>query len=274
MLVSILTPFCAPDARSTCVREQLGLWLDGLRQQSGPVELILAGTGGARNDPWSPLMDAGAGPGYPHRRRVLHAARDPARGRPQSRAAALNAAAAVAEGELLLILHADTRLPRGALDGVRAAAAAGWRWGAFFKRYQPLTPLLELQAAVLNRWYLTREERAVGTNAIWLRRELWEPLPDVRLLEDVMLSDRLRRQVGRGGLCVSCEPVTVSADKYLRAGVPNSMAVNTAVMGLYRLGLASPDALFEELYSRDKLPRSGVGFWADLLRQVWMAIGR
>ncbi|MBI2301254.1 MAG: hypothetical protein HYU66_20290 [Armatimonadetes bacterium] len=274
MLVSILTPFYARDPGSPAAQEQLALWLDGLRQQTGPAELILAGTGCARSDPWTPLLAACAGSDYPHRWRALHARLDPASGRPQSRAAALNAAAAVAEGEVLLVLHADTRLPAGALDGVRVAAAAGRRWGAFHKRYQPATPWLELQAAVLNRWYLARAERAVGTNAMWLRYELWEPLPDVRLLEDVMLSDRLRRRVGRAGLCVSRDPVTVSADKYLRTGVLRSMAVNAAVMGLYRLGVASPDVLFEELYSRDKLPRSGVGFWTALLRQVWAAAHR
>ncbi|MBI2301013.1 MAG: hypothetical protein HYU66_19045, partial [Armatimonadetes bacterium] len=73
-------------------------------------------------------------------------------------------------------------------------------------------------------------------------------LAEVRLLEDVLLSDRLRRELGPRGLHVSRRRVQVSAERYVGLGMARSLVINAAVMALYRWGGWRPDRLFEVLY--------------------------
>lgn len=259
MTISVLTPVYAADPREPALRASLHGWLAHLAAQRGPLELVLAGTAPVRRDPWAPLLAELAGADYPHRWRTLHS---PCRDRPQTRAAALNAAAAAATGEVFWLLHVDVWPPAEAADQVRSGAPVG----AFAKRYDPSTPLLAAQAAWLNAVHLRLAGRTVGTNAVWLRRELWQPLPDQPLLEDVWLADRLPRPaLGRG--CVR-----VGSEKYLRTGVAASMAINALVLGLARLRLATPAALAEHLYSRRGLPVGSPRVWPALAAAAWRAL--
>lgn len=266
MRVSILTPYYTPDPLSDAAREELAGFLAALATQPGPCEIVLAAACPGRRDRLSDVAAAAAGPGYPHPLRVIHLGFAPGRQRPASRGAAINAAAAAATGELFQILHLDLRLPAGALDTLRAARRRGFVCGAFPKRYTPCPPLLAAQEWWLNRWHLGVRHRTVGTNAVWLDRALWEPLPTGRLLEDIVLSERLRRH----GLHVAAAPVEVGAGKYLRTGVAASMAINAAVLGLHRVCHASPDCLADELYSRHGLAVGTSAFWPRLA----CAVGR
>ncbi|NUQ02040.1 MAG: hypothetical protein HUU35_19505, partial [Armatimonadetes bacterium] len=156
----------------------------------------------------------------------------------------------------------------------RNAAAHGAAAGAFPKRYDRRPPLLRLQEWWLNSWRLGCWRRTVGTNAVWLRRSRWQPLPDWRLLEDIVLDQRLRRAAVP--LHLSRQPVEVSADKYLRTGVLRSMAINAAVLLLFRAGVAA-DVLADELYRRAWLPPGRAGFPASFTRQIarcWRSLGQ
>lgn len=256
----MLTPYYHPDPRSAAAREELLAHARALEEQAGPVELVVAGTGPARRDPLAWLADEVSIPV-----RTLHARFDPDRRPPQSRAAAINEAATAAVGEILLILHVDVRLPAGAMETVRRAVAEGYAAGAFPKRYDWTHPLLTAQTWWLNHWRLGLGRHTVGTNAVWLSRELWVPLTDQRLLEDVALSDRLRRVRGQGGLHLAPTPVLVSAARYRALGVPQCMAINAAVMLLARSGRSSPDALRDALYDRRGLEAGALRFW------LWLA---
>jgi len=262
LLVSILTPYYTAEPRSPTASAELSTFLAALAAQPGPCEILLGVATPGRRDRLSTILAELAGQGYPHRVTVLHRGFDPDRQRPASRGQAINDAAGAARGELLLILHLDTRLPPGALDGLRAAHRAGYRCGAFPKRYTPRPPLLALQEGWLNGWPLRVAKRTVGTNAVWLHRRLWQPLPTGRLLEDFALSDRLRRE----RLHVAREPVSVDAGKYLRTGVLASMAINAAVIGLHRCFNVDPDRLADELYSRRALGVGTAAFWPRLAR--------
>ena len=245
--------------------------LEPLADQPGPLEVLLAATGPARRNPLEPLLAELRGRGYPHRLRSFHHQFDPVAGRPRSRAASLNAAAAVAAGEVLLVLHSDNRLPPEGIAEIRRAVSAGYRSGAFPKRYDPQPPGLAVQAWWLNEWRLRARKHSVGTNAVWLTRDLWRDLPDQALLEDLVLSDRLRQELGLTGIYVSRLPLWVSAEKYLRTGLLASVAINVCVMFLYRVCRVSPQTLRDELYSREKLPLGTVRFWPALVRQVCRA---
>lgn len=264
MLISVLTPFHSARPDSDAARQQLAGYLGALARQPGPLELILAAAIAGRPGPWQAILRELAGPNYPHALRCLAFPYRPLGTSPASRGATLNAAAAMAQGELLLVLHADNRLPDGALQTVRQAARAGFRAGAFPKRYAPRTPLLALQEWWLNAWQLGVRRRTVGTNAVWLARELWQPLPEARLFEDFALSEQLARLP----LFRASAPVRVDAGKYLQTGVAASIAINAAVIGLHRVFGVSPDRLADALYSRRGLAAGTAGFWPRFARRV------
>ena len=118
---------------------------------------------------------------------------------PRGRASQMNAGAEKAKGDVLLFLHADTRLPRETdhlvLDGL---ARAGRVWGRFDVRFDGRLPLLALVAFCMNlRSRLTGI--ATGDQALFVTRDVFRAqggFPPIALMEDVELSKRLKR-VGR-----------------------------------------------------------------------------
>ena len=72
---------------------------------------------------------------------------------PQGRAAQMNAGADAANGDVLLFLHADTRLPAGALEHIDEAVARGASGGYFDVRLDSDRPLLRM----VGRLYLVGE---------------------------------------------------------------------------------------------------------------------
>ena len=109
------------------------------------------------------------------------------------RAAQMNAGAALASGDALLLLHADTRLPAQAESLIRRALRQH-RWGRFDVHIQGRSRLLPLVAAMMNlRSRLTGI--ATGDQAIFVDRAAFETLggvPDQPLMEDIELSRRLK----------------------------------------------------------------------------------
>lgn len=128
---------------------------------------------------------------------------------PRGRASQMNAGAGAARGDVLLFLHADTRLPantdRLVLDGL---ARAGRAWGRFDVRIDGRHPLFPLIAATMNlRSRLTGI--ATGDQAIFVDRTAFAAVggyPDIALMEDIVLSRRLKR-LGRP-LCLSARALT------------------------------------------------------------------
>jgi len=138
---------------------------------------------------------------------------------PRGRASQLNAGAALARGEILLFLHADTRLPENAdaliLQGLAARARA---WGRFDVRIEGENRLLPVIAFLMNlRSRATGI--ATGDQAIFVRREAFEDagrFPPLELMEDIALSRSLKR-VSRP-LCLADKAVT-SGRRWERHGV-------------------------------------------------------
>jgi rSAM/selenodomain-associated transferase 2 len=122
---------------------------------------------------------------------------------PRGRAAQMNAGAAVARGEVLLFLHADTLLPGGAVPAVLGAlqdpAVIG---GAFRIRLMASPDSGRYARAVLGatgrmigaRGAVSRSYS--GDQAIFVREEAFRAAggyPEIPLMEDVELSRRMRR---------------------------------------------------------------------------------
>jgi rSAM/selenodomain-associated transferase 2 len=113
---------------------------------------------------------------------------------PRGRARQMNAGAAVASGDWLLFLHADTRLPPGAEQLIAAAASRGSRWGRFDVRIEGRSRWLPWVARGMNlRSRLSGI--ATGDQALFVERALFEQLggyADQPLMEDIDLCRRLR----------------------------------------------------------------------------------
>ncbi|MBD3292234.1 MAG: glycosyltransferase [Armatimonadia bacterium] len=149
--------------------------------------------------------------------------------------------AEAARGDVLLVVHADSRLPADALLSVEQAIADGARWGWFDIRYDTEHAAMRLIPTYLNAhaWLLGEP---TGENAMWSTREAWEEAggcPRIPLMEDLELARRLRR-VARGRRLPG--PVVCSARRY-RAWTAVGMSLRCATLwALFHLG-ASPETL-------------------------------
>lgn len=160
---------------------------------------------------------------------------------PRGRARQMNAGARAARGDVLLFLHADTRLPAGALRAVAAALAGGARWGFFGLAIGGRRPLLRVVAALA-----TLRARATGIatgdQALFVTRALFDQaggFPDIALMEDVAFSRRLRAIARPARLRLRA---LTSGRRWERGGVLRTVFLMWRLRLLYRLG-AAPERL-------------------------------
>jgi rSAM/selenodomain-associated transferase 2 len=151
---------------------------------------------------------------------------------PRGRGAQMNAGAAIAHGDVLVFLHADTRLPPDADRLIlRALEQSSWAWGRFDVTIAGRSPLLRVVAAMMNlRSRLTGI--ATGDQAMFMTREAFARaggFPDIALMEDIVLSRRLKR-IGRP-VCLAAR-ATTSGRRWDRDGVVRTVAL------MWRLRLA------------------------------------
>jgi rSAM/selenodomain-associated transferase 2 len=184
------------------------------------VEVIVV-DGGSSDDTAERAASAGA--------RVIRAAR--------GRALQLEAGARAAEGDALLFLHADTRLPGGYPRAVeRALADASVAGGAFRLRFEERSRSLawiergaRLRAALFGLPY--------GDQALFLRRATWKAIggvPQVPCLEDLDLVRALRRQ---GRLALLPEEAVTSARRYLAGGPWRTWLRHAGILLCWSLGV-------------------------------------
>ncbi|MDX8378614.1 MAG: TIGR04283 family arsenosugar biosynthesis glycosyltransferase [Gallionella sp.] len=110
----------------------------------------------------------------------------------RGRAQQMNAGAAQATGEMLLFLHADTRLPEGALRYLDVAMTKH-SWGRFDVCITGRAVMLRVVSRMIN-WRSRLTGVATGDQAIFVRRTMFEELQgyaNLPLMEDVELSKRL-----------------------------------------------------------------------------------
>lgn len=129
----------------------------------------------------------------------------------RGRARQMNAGAALAAGEVLLFLHADTALPADCAELIGAGMRrTRRRWGRFDVRLSGAPPLLRVIETAMN--LRSRVSGiATGDQAMFVERALFEQVggfPDQPLMEDIALSRMLKRH--DRPLCLRARVVTSS----------------------------------------------------------------
>ena len=160
----------------------------------------------------------------------------------RGRAVQMNAGAALARGDVLLFLHADTRLPDDAdrlvLEGLRRSKRA---WGRFDVAIDGRHPLLPLVAAAMNR-RSRLTGIATGDQAMFVTRDAFDSVggfPDIALMEDITLARNLKRV--SWPLCLSAR-VTTSGRRWEQRGVLRTILLMWRLRLAYFFG-AKPDEL-------------------------------
>lgn len=161
---------------------------------------------------------------------------------PKGRASQMNAGAAATDAEVLLFLHADTRLPPDAdrlvLQGLQGSER---HWGRFDVRISGRWSGLPMVAALMNlRSRLSGI--ATGDQALFVRRNAFVQVGgyvDQPLMEDIALSRSLKR-LGPP-LCLR-QRVTTSGRRWDTRGPWRTVLLMWQLRLLYWLG-ASPERL-------------------------------
>lgn len=191
---------------------------------SGPapteIEVIVA-DGGSRDDTVDRAARAGA--------RVVRAER--------GRARQLREGILAASGDVVLMLHADTRLPARWSEAVRRALSEpGVVGGAFRLRFDERSPGLAL--VEWGAWLRAALWRLpYGDQAIFVRRDVLEAvggIPQVPVMEDVDLVQALKR---RGRLALLPEPALTSARRYRERGALRTWALHVVAIAGRALGV-------------------------------------
>lgn len=133
------------------------------------------------------------------------------------RSAQMNAGAAVAHGDVLLFLHADTQLPTDAVHQLQAFSRTSKVWGRFDVRLSGSRPLFRVIS-----WFMNKRSRltgiCTGDQAMFVRRDTFTALGGFALqplMEDIEFSRRLR-DVSRP-FCVA-SPVTTDSRRWQQQG--------------------------------------------------------
>ena len=176
MLVSVIIPTLNEE-------RALPATLESIAAQSGRLEVIVVD--GHSTDATRSVADA-----YDKRfeRFLIIDAR-------RGRASQMNAGAHAAQGEWLLFLHADTRLPPGAIESIATLATGGEASaGCFEQRFSGAGLVLRL-ISMIHNYRFRRTLIMYGDQAIFVERSLFLTVggyPEA-ILEDVLLSEELRR---------------------------------------------------------------------------------
>jgi len=167
---------------------------------------------------------------------------------PRGRAQQMNAGAVLAEADILLFLHADTRLPDEAAHLVSQAVAEGFHWGRFDVAFDNAKPIFKLIAFMMNqRSRLTGI--ATGDQCLFMTRQAFHAVggfPPIALMEDIAISNKLNKL---GKPCCLKSKVVTSARRWLQQGIYKTILLMWWLRLAYFFG-ADPDRLAMRYYGR------------------------
>jgi rSAM/selenodomain-associated transferase 2 len=161
----------------------------------------------------------------------------------KGRGSQLNSGAAIAQGEILIFLHADTRLPNNALAKISAALSDQDFAGGAFQLHidSPRFIFRVIEKVALWRTRLT--QIPFGDQAIFMRKDYYlsiggfQPIP---IMEDVELMARVKKRKGR--IVILDDQVHTSSRRWDQEGILSCTLRNWLLQILYLCG-AKPEVL-------------------------------
>ena len=159
---------------------------------------------------------------------------------PRGRALQMNAGAAMACGDILLFLHADTLLPQKAFPKIITALSnSSFIGGAFDLKIQNHRWIFRIIGRAAS-WKHRLTRVPYGDQAIFMLRRYFENIggyAGIPLMEDVELMRRVKRQGGR--IIVLPDAVTTSSRKWETDGVFYTIIRNWIIQVLYLFGMSA-----------------------------------
>ena len=136
-----------------------------------------------------------------------------------------------ARGEVLVFLHADTRLPPNADNLIHGL------WGRFDVHIDGSHPLLKVVA-----WSMNLRSRltgiATGDQAIFVRREAFPGFPEIPLMEDVAFSKAMKRRASP--VCLRAQVLT-SGRRWESRGVLRTIVLMWQLRAMYAMGVSAEE---------------------------------
>lgn len=158
---------------------------------------------------------------------------------PPGRARQMNAGAGVARGEMLLFLHADTRISPAAIAALMAVAAErAVQWGRFDVAITGDALMFPVIAFMMN-WRSRLTGIATGDMGIFVRRPVFEQhgaFPDQPLMEDIELSKVLRRVAPP---CCLRQRVLTSGRRWQQRGLWTTIMLMWRLRAYYFFGVSA-----------------------------------
>jgi len=150
---------------------------------------------------------------------------------PQGRAHQMNRGAREAAGDILLFLHADTRLPDKGLERIKQVVGEGKEAGRFQMRFDEKRWLLGFYSS-----YTRFQFFSYGDQGFFVKRQLFYEVGGYREgvpFEDIDFYQRLRK---RTKPIILREAVMTSARRFSQRGLVRQKLINLFLVGLDGLG--------------------------------------
>ncbi|OAI17554.1 TIGR04283 family arsenosugar biosynthesis glycosyltransferase [Methylomonas koyamae] len=166
----------------------------------------------------------------------------------RGRAIQMNAGALQADAEILLFLHADTRLPDNVIDLISQAVTEGFHWGRFDVAFDNPKPIFKLIAFMMNQ-RSRLNGIATGDQALFMTRPAFAAVggfPAIALIEDIAISSKLKKH---GKPCCLKAKVLTSARRWQQHGICKTILLMWWLRLAYFFG-ADPDDLAVRYYGR------------------------
>jgi rSAM/selenodomain-associated transferase 2 len=150
----------------------------------------------------------------------------------------MNQGTSASSGEVLLFLHADVKLPAGALASIRQSLVDEFIAGGCFQITFPQDAAISLRTVA---WGINLRTRlfktATGDQAIFVRRSVFDAIGGYEifpLMEDIALFNAIKRQ---GKVAVLNQQVEISPRRWLKFGVWRTVLLMYLLRFGYWLGI-------------------------------------
>jgi len=177
---------------------------------------------------------------------------------PKGRAKQMNHGAKQAKGEIIIFLHADTYLPKNALQLIQQQICNNRQWGRFDIQLIGNHPMYKVIAQMMN-WRSRLTGIATGDQVIFVTRQIFElagQYTEIDLMEDIVLCKALRKI---NTPIYLKDKVISSGRRWEHNGLYKTILLMCTIRLRYALG-ADPKAL-AHLYNNNMLTQFKFSDW-------------